>query len=180
MKTALGLVILCSNRWLQIETTRRGEKRICVVRPRWTQHWSAATASIRGPGRRVRQHSETEARSGMFSFATGSDACVASFDFARGLLARSNGEFFAPLFWRRCQCELLKIHKDFSTPIDSRFRFGARFRSRCLLISPGMSTSLPPPPKIENITWNVRRDWSVFNWSRDWLHTFGSSESSYE
>ena len=54
----------------------------------------------------VRQHGETEARSGMFSFATGTGACLASFDFARGLLARSNGESFAPLFWRRCQCEL--------------------------------------------------------------------------
>ena len=39
----------------------------------------------------------TEARSGMFSFTTGTDACLASFDFARGWLARSNGESFAPL-----------------------------------------------------------------------------------
>ena len=187
----------------------------------------------------------------MFSFATGTGACLASFDFSRGLLARSNGESFAPLFLRRCQCKLsvlllldgflpyrlrtssrkkgavsptlsafqtlgipgnvfgrrstallqrevfVDVNDDgqapesvlfllfgqkrfmetFPPPSILRFRFGfgfTGFRSRLFTHFSWHVDFLyaPTPPRTKSITWNVRRDCSVFNWCRDRLHTF--------
>ena len=208
----------------------------------------------------------------MFCFTTGTGACLALFDFARGLLARSNSESFAPLFWRRCQCELSVLlllngflpyclrtssrKKGAVSPTLSAFKLRAERRETCPTLSafqtsgiPGnvfgrrstvllqrevfvnlnddgqapesvlflpfgqkrfMETFPPPsilrfrfgfgftgfrsrlfthfswhavfryaptPPRTKSITWNMRRDWLVFNWSRDRLHTFYSEKS---
>ena len=95
----------------------------------------------------------------MFSFATGTGACLASFDFARGLLARSNGESFAPLLWRRCQCELSVLllldgflpsrlrtssrKKGAVSPTLSAFKLRAERRETCPTLSAFQTLGIP-------------------------------------